>query len=111
MLTSYKNQLVEIGITSYGPSDCDTVSADFFTAIQPQSSWIKSEIEAVHPMPSPHTAPVVECVVPLLTGKTVNQAKTTLNKARCSIGKVYEPKHVANHHKLKVVSQSPRKGS
>lgn len=124
LLTSYNNQLVEIGITSYGPTDCDAVSADYFTAIQPQSSWIDSEIAAVQPTPAPppptptpaptpdpHPAPVVKCVVPRLTGKPVNQAKKALNEAHCSIGNVYEPKHVAERRRLKVVSQSPTNGS
>jgi secreted trypsin-like serine protease len=44
---------IEVGITSVGPSDCDTTTADYFTAISPADSWIQSEINAAAPAPSP----------------------------------------------------------
>lgn len=59
LLTSgASGQPVEIGITSYGPSDCDTVTADFFTTAEPLSGWVDQELQAVatHP-PTSHVAP------------------------------------------------------
>jgi secreted trypsin-like serine protease len=41
--------LVEIGITSWGPPDCNTASADFFTRVAPLTPWIVQEIRAAIP--------------------------------------------------------------
>jgi secreted trypsin-like serine protease len=41
--------LVEIGLTSAGPTDCNTDTADFFTAVEPIASWIETEITAAAP--------------------------------------------------------------
>jgi hypothetical protein len=46
---------VEIGVTSVGPTDCNTVTADYFTAVVQLSSWVNGWISAVAP-PSPTTA-------------------------------------------------------
>lgn len=46
-------QPVEIGVTSFGPVDCNTASADFFTRVDSFSSWAKSSIAAVAPPPPP----------------------------------------------------------
>lgn len=43
--------LMEIGITSTGPSDCDTTSSDYFTSVEPIEPWLSSEIQAVTPAP------------------------------------------------------------
>ena len=44
---------IEIGITSVGPADCNTTSADYFTALLPAEPWVESEISAVAPTPPP----------------------------------------------------------
>jgi hypothetical protein len=53
-------RLVEIGITSYGPADCNTYSANYFTAVPLISSWAGSQINAANPAapssPSPPAA-------------------------------------------------------
>ena len=48
---------VEIGVTSVGPANCNTVTADYFTAVLPLSSWANSWINAVAPAPPPPPAP------------------------------------------------------
>ncbi len=53
LASNASNQPVEIGLTSYGPSDCNTVSADFFTTVAPLSSWVGKEIQAVATGPPP----------------------------------------------------------
>jgi hypothetical protein len=40
-------KLLEIGLTSVGPSDCNSGYPDYFTAIQPIASWVKNEISGV----------------------------------------------------------------
>jgi hypothetical protein len=45
------NSLLEIGVTSVGPTDCDTDTADYFTSVHPIEPWIASEIRAVAPPP------------------------------------------------------------
>lgn len=49
--------LIEIGITTYGPDDCDTYTPDYFTNIIPISSWVASWIRAVAPPPPPQSPP------------------------------------------------------
>ncbi len=44
---------VEIGITSLGPADCTTTTADIFTAVEPLSAWATGWIRAVAPQPAP----------------------------------------------------------
>jgi trypsin len=50
-------QLVEIGLTTQGPADCDTYRADYFAATLPISAWASSWIKAVAPPTTPPTAP------------------------------------------------------
>jgi secreted trypsin-like serine protease len=38
--------LLEIGLTSVGPADCDTQTPDYYTAIKPIASWVQSEVAA-----------------------------------------------------------------
>jgi trypsin len=46
------NNLVEIGITSRGPTNCNTTTADYFTTVRPLSGWANSWIHAVaRPVP------------------------------------------------------------
>jgi secreted trypsin-like serine protease len=59
-------QPVEIGVTSTGPTDCNTVTADYFTAVLPLSSWASSWIRAVAP-PSPPPPPVTTTPPPVTT--------------------------------------------
>ena len=56
-------------------------------------------------------ATVVQCVVPRLLHKTVAQASRALRQAHCLLGKVRRPRHVARHHVLRVVGQSPATGA
>ena len=44
---------VEIGITSFGPADCDTTTADYFTSVTPLSSWVTGWIHTLAPQPPP----------------------------------------------------------
>jgi hypothetical protein len=46
-------KLVEIGLTSFGPTDCNTATPDFFTAVRPLSLWANNWIAAVAPAPPP----------------------------------------------------------
>jgi secreted trypsin-like serine protease len=47
---------VEIGVTSFGSADCNTATADYFTAVLPFSSWASAWIRAVAPAPPPPPA-------------------------------------------------------
>lgn len=47
------NRLVEIGITTHGPADCNTGTADDFTTVIPLYSWIAGWINTVAPPPPP----------------------------------------------------------
>jgi secreted trypsin-like serine protease len=38
--------LLEIGLTSVGPADCDTQTPDYYTAIKPIASWVQNEVAA-----------------------------------------------------------------
>ena len=51
------DQAVQIGITDFGPADCDTVSADYFTAVEPLATWARAQIEAAAPPPPVAVAP------------------------------------------------------
>lgn len=46
-------QLVEIGLTTEGPVDCNTNTADYFAATLPISAWAQAWIQAVAPPPPP----------------------------------------------------------
>lgn len=46
---------VAIGTTSYGPSDCDTTTANYFTTVRPLFSWAQGIISANTPPPPPPT--------------------------------------------------------
>jgi Trypsin len=51
------DHLVEIGITTNGPADCNTYTADDFANVIPLYSWATSWIRAVAPPPPPPPAP------------------------------------------------------
>jgi Trypsin len=51
------NQLVEIGIITNGPTDCNTYTADNFANVIPLSSWVSGWIQAVAPPPPPPPSP------------------------------------------------------
>jgi len=57
---------------------------------------------------SSSATPAAGCSVPKLKGKTLKQARTTLIAARCSLGKVSQPKQ---YNRARVAMQSPAKGS
>jgi Trypsin len=58
LLTADANgQPVEIGITSYGPADCNTYTADYFTRADQISSWAAMWIAATAPVPAPSSPP------------------------------------------------------
>jgi hypothetical protein len=50
-------KLVEIGITSYGPADCNTYSASYFTATASISAWAAGQINAANPSAPPSPPP------------------------------------------------------
>jgi hypothetical protein len=50
-------QLVEIGIITNGPANCNTYTADNFTNVIPISSWVSNWIQAVAPPPPPSSPP------------------------------------------------------
>jgi virginiamycin B lyase len=58
------------------------------------------------PPPPPPNKPA--CIVPKLKGETLSQARATLRKAHCTLGKVKKPKN--SHGKLKVSSSKPVAG-
>jgi len=47
LLITYRQQWVEVGITSYGSSTCATSLPQFFTAVEPLSSWLEREVAAL----------------------------------------------------------------
>jgi hypothetical protein len=51
------NQLVEIGITTHGPADCNTYTADDFASVIPLDSWVAGWIQAVASPPPPPAPP------------------------------------------------------
>jgi V8-like Glu-specific endopeptidase len=51
LATDADKQLLEIGITSVGPANCNTTTADYFTAVLPIEPWVGSEVKAVAPTP------------------------------------------------------------
>jgi Domain of unknown function (DUF1906) len=57
----------------------------------------------VRPAPKPPA-----CVVPSLRRLGIGAARRALRRAKCQIGKVHRPRHVARRHYLRVVLQSPR---
>ncbi len=67
---------IEIGITSVVPTDCDTTTADFFTAVLPIEPWIESEISAAAPTPTT-TTPVTTTPTTTTTPSTTTPSTTT----------------------------------
>ena len=57
-------QPIEIGITSHGPIDCNTYTADYFTNVIPIASWAAGWITAVAPPPPPAPAPAPSAPAP-----------------------------------------------
>jgi Trypsin len=51
------DRLVEIGVITLGPTDCNTYTADYFTNVIPISSWAAGWIKAVAPPPPPAPSP------------------------------------------------------
>lgn len=49
---------IEVGITSFGPGDCDTSLPNFFTRADAISSWAAGWVAAVAPPPTPAPTPV-----------------------------------------------------
>jgi secreted trypsin-like serine protease len=48
---SATNELLEIGITSVGPANCNAQTADYFTAVLPIQPWVSSQVNAVSSNP------------------------------------------------------------
>jgi hypothetical protein len=59
--------------------------------------------------PAPPPPPVVRCIVPRLTGKTLAAARTALARSRCALGRV--TKRRSRVRKGRVVAQSLRPGT
>jgi trypsin len=53
LATDTARKLVEIGITSYGPADCNTSSATYYTAARSISAWATGQINAANPTSPP----------------------------------------------------------
>jgi hypothetical protein len=59
-ILSFTNEWVEIGVTSFGPDNCDTAQPAVFTRSDAYESWIAGEVAAnppSAPAPSPSPAP------------------------------------------------------
>jgi len=61
LLVSSGGQWVEVGITSYGSLDCQTSVPQYFTAIEPVSSWLERELRALS---GPGSAPAASSASP-----------------------------------------------
>ncbi len=70
---------VEAEITSVGRTDCDTITADYFTSILPIEAWIAAEVSAASPPPPPPTTTTTTAPPPTTTPTTsTNAAPPTL---------------------------------
>jgi secreted trypsin-like serine protease len=90
---------VEIGVTSVGPADCNTVTADYFTAVRPLSAWASSWISAVAPPPPSPTPPPPSPTPPVTTtpppATTTSPSPPQLPKMTVSDGRSYVWRTVA----------------
>jgi secreted trypsin-like serine protease len=101
-------QLVEIGITTLGPEDCNTATADYFTATIPLYSWVAHWIQAVAPpppTPAPSSAPSAPASspppststqpsTPFLPTMTLSQAKHDVRQTVTgALGQRAKPAH------------------
>jgi len=99
-------QLVEIGITVLGPVDCNTDTADYFTATIPLSSWVAGWIQAVAPPPpspppasappasAPPTSTPSQTAAPSLPTMTLSQAKQDVRQTVSgALGQRAKPAH------------------
>jgi hypothetical protein len=78
-------QPVEIGITSLGPLDCNTVSGDIFTSVAPVTPWINQQIAAAEPSPPPPTTTTTTPTTttpPPTTPSAPKLPRMTLSQAR-----------------------------
>jgi len=64
---------LEIGITSVAPTDCNTDTADYFTALEPIDPWIQSEIAVNAP---PSTTPTQTTTTPTTTSPATTTSTT-----------------------------------
>ena len=76
---------VEIGITSYGPVDCDTVTASYFTTARTVSQWADGIVTSLNPPPAPAPPPAPPppkppAPQPTLPAMTKAQAKSFNNQ-------------------------------
>ena len=90
---------IEIGITSSGPVDCDTVSADFFTTVEPLSTWVSAEVKAVAPVPpapapAPTPTPSPPTAQPTLPQMTLGSARSYTKQTLTGVlGKTFKHRH------------------
>jgi Trypsin len=61
---------IEVGATSVGPANCNTTSADYFTAVSPADPWIDSEINALAAPPAPPSPPTATTTTSTSTSST-----------------------------------------
>lgn len=85
----------EVGITSVGPADCDTTTADFFTSVLPIQSWIESEISAASgsspadPSTPAPTTPTAVTSTPTTTPVASPSAKAKLRRMTTGAARSY----------------------
>jgi hypothetical protein len=73
------DQLIEIGIITNGPADCNTYAADDFTAVIPLESWVASWIQAAAPpTPPPPVPPPTPAPTPAPSQPSPPPATSTL---------------------------------
>jgi hypothetical protein len=75
-----------------------------------QEEFLERERKAEEEPSEPKTneASTVQCIVPSLAGHSLSQARRTLHRAHCSLGKVRNPR--ATHGTLVVINQSFPRG-
>jgi secreted trypsin-like serine protease len=87
-------RLVQIGVTSLGPTNCNTSTADYFTAARPLSSWANSWIAAVAPAPPPPPPPS-PTAPPVTTSPPSAPSTPRLPRMTVSTGRSYARQTVA----------------
>jgi secreted trypsin-like serine protease len=109
-------QPVEIGVTSTGPTDCNTVTADYFTTVRPLSGWATSWINAAAPAPPPPPAPA-PTAPPVTTPPPSAPSTPQLPRMTTSTGRSYARQTVAGvfprafHHRYSYQTSCMRRSS
>jgi hypothetical protein len=78
------------------------------TSIPPNPAAVQVDDAGLAQYPAPLARKPPACVVPSLRHLGIGAARRALRRARCQIGKVHRPRHVARRHFLRVMRQSPQ---